>query len=159
MRPVREPALIAHGCHVAFGPDDDVGALDLVPEGLGLDERTAEGHLRHVHERDRRGDSEDFTKVFPLERVVESARVAQSGGFDDEAVGFGASEELGDRDGERRGDGAAEAPAGDLPDDDPASLGVGVRGVRLGEPRRGVQHGAVDSESAELVHHDAPSLV
>ena len=44
-----------------------------------------------------------------MERVVESARVAQAGGFDDEAVGFGASEELGDRDGERRGDGAAEA--------------------------------------------------
>ena len=159
LRPIGEPALIGGGCDVALGSHDDVRAIDLILERLRLHQRPPARHLRHVDERDRRGDAQDLPQVFVLERVVHAAGVAQAGGFDDEAVGLGASEELSHGDGERRGDGAAETSSRDLPDDDAAVAFGGTAAVAFGEPARRVQDRPVDAERAELVHHDGPPLV
>ena len=83
-------------------------------------------------------------------------------GLDEQPVGLGSAQHLGHRDGERRGDRAAQAPTRHLAHDHsavPASGGGGSRDVRVGDARGGVQHSSVDAERAELVHHDRPLLV
>ena len=99
--------------------------------------------------------------MFAGEGVEESPGMAHAAGFDEESVGLGAAENLGDGDGERGGDGAAETSAGDLTNHH-AAVSAGGGGGAVGtrdDPAGCVEHGPVDAERTELVHHDGPALV
>ena len=135
--------------------------MDLVAERLGVEDVAATGHFGHVDEGDGGAEIEDSAEVFAGEGVEESPGMAHAAGFDEESVGLGAAENLGDGDGERGGDGAAETSAGDLTNHHAAvsaAGGGGAVGTR-DDPAGCVEHGAVDAERTELVHHDGPALV
>ena len=121
----------------------------------------ATGHFGHVDEGDGGAEIEDSAEVFAGEGIEESPGMAHTAGFDEESVGLGAAENLGDGDGERGGDGAAETSAGDLTNNHAAVAAAGGGGAvgTRDDPAGCVDHGPVDAERTELVHHDGPALV
>ena len=161
LRPAAELGFVFRRREVRLGADDGVRAVDLVAERLGVKDVAATGHFGHVDEGDGGAEIEDSAEVFAGEGVEESPGMAHAAGFDEESVGLGAAENLGDGDGERGGDGAAETSAGDLTNHHAAvsaAGGGGAVGTR-DDPAGCVDHGPVDAERTELVHHDGPALV
>ena len=144
---------------VRLGRDQDVRARHLVVERLGREDVGSERDVARVHERDRRADLEVAAEVLAREGVEDAAGVAQAGGLHEQAVGLEAAQDLGHRDGEGGGDGAAQAPASDLAHDDRAGAVAPAPRARPEGPARRIQNRAVDAQGAELVHDDRPALL